>query len=235
MKSKIRIVTAVFCLVLSNTVLAHGDDDPLLAMFKVEQLEQQFAEEHDILALHAKAWFGYDLNKLWVKVDAKQEQSELHELEVQALYSHAIHAYWDVQVGVRADFKPEPERNWAVLGIQGLAPYFFEVDAALFLSEDGDGAARLNAEYELMLTQRLVLTPEIELNFYSQNNEEYFQGSGLAGAEAGLRLRYEIRRELAFYVGMVWEKAFGQTRDYLFIAGEDDEDSRAVVGVSFWF
>lgn len=235
MNYKSTIIIFGLSLLFSQLVFAHGEDDPLLTMFKVEQFEQQFDDDEETVSLHANAWTGYDLNKFWIKVDAEYAQSEFHELEAQALYSRAVHAFWDLQAGIRSDLKPEPERNWAVFGLQGLAPYFFEMNAVLFVSEDGDSAVRLEAEYELMLTQRWVLSPEIEMNFYGQHNAEYAQGSGLADVEAGLRLRYEIRRELAPYIGLVSGKRFGQTRDYALAAGESTEETRALVGISFWF
>lgn len=220
---------------LSLQVFAHGNDDPLLAMLRVEQFEKQFSDEEDPIVLDASAWLGYDLNKLWIKTEFERAGGETEELEIQALYGRAIHPFWDLQFGMRADLEPEPKRNWAVLGINGLAPYFFEVDTSLFVSEDGDSALRVEAEYEFMLTQRWVLTPEIEVDFYGENNADHFQGSGLASAEFGLRLRYEIRRELAPYIGVTAEKSFGQTRDYLRETGEHESDTRALAGLSFWF
>lgn len=220
---------------LSVQGFTHGNDDPLLAMFRVEQFEKQFSDEENPIVLDASAWLGYDLNKLWIKTEFERAGGETEELEIQALYGRAIHPYWDLQLGLRTDLEPEPERHWAVLGINGLAPYFFEVDASLFVSEDGDSALRIEAEYELMLTQRWALTPEMEVDFYGENNVEYLQGSGLASAEFGLRLRYEIRREFAPYIGVTTEKSYGRTQDYLIAAGEESSETRAVVGLSFWF
>ena len=220
---------------LSLQALAHGNDDPLLGMLKVEQFEKQFSDDEDPIVLEASAWLGYDRNKLWIKTEFERAQGETHEFEIQALYGHAVHSFWDVQLGLRTDLNPEPERHWAVLGINGLAPYFFEVDAALFVSEDGDSALRIEAEYEFMLSQRWVLSPEMEMNFYGENNADYLQGSGLANTEFGLRLRYEIRREFAPYIGVTTEKSYGRTQDYLIAAGEESSATRAVVGLSFWF
>ena len=148
---------------------------------------------------------------------------------------NAIAPFWDVQVGVRQDLKPSPEREWGVIGIQGLAPYFFEIDAALFVGDSGDTAARLSAEYEWMFTQKVVLSPEVSVNFYGQNDMHRQTGSGLADAQAGLRLRYEIRREFAPYIGVNWTKSFGNTADFVREHDESTSDTQWVAGVRAWF
>jgi len=155
--------------------------------------------------------------------------------EIQALYSRAIAPFWDVQIGLRQDLKPEPERAWGVIGIQGLAPYFFDIDAALFIGDSGATAARLSAEYELMLTQKLVLAPEVTLNFYGQNDIERLSGSGLSDATAGLRLRYEIRREFAPYIGVNWTRSFGNSAEFVRAHGESTRDTQWVAGIRAWF
>jgi copper resistance protein B len=154
---------------------------------------------------------------------------------LQALYSRAIAPYWDLQLGLRHDFQPSPSRSWGVIGIQGIAPYFFEVDTALFIGESGQTALRVEAEYELLFTQKLILTPEVELNFYGQDDKDLNIGSGLSDLEAGLRLRYEIRREFAPYIGVNWNKSFGNTADFASAEGEDTDDVQWVVGLRAWF
>jgi len=140
-----------------------------------------------------------------------------------------------VQFGLRQDFQPSPSRSWVVFGFQGLAPYFFEVDTALFIGESGRTALRLEAEYELLFTQRLILTPEVEINFYGQNDRDLGLGSGLSDLEAGLRLRYEVRREFAPYIGVNWNKSFGNTADFARDEGEDTDDFQWVIGLRAWF
>ena len=157
------------------------------------------------------------------------------ESELQALFSQAVAPYWDFQVGLRKDFLPTPNRNWAVIGFQGLAPYFFEIDAALFIGKGGRTALRLAAEYELLFTQRFILTPEIEMNLYSQNDAVRGIGSGLSDIQTGLRLRYEIRREFAPYVGVNWSKKFGNSADFARTEGEDIDDLQWVIGIRAWF
>ncbi|MBD2859414.1 copper resistance protein B [Spongiibacter sp. KMU-158] len=221
---------------LAFTVLqvqAMGEDDPLLVMGKLDQFEIRDTEGDNPRVLAGELWAGYDLSKLWLKLDAERVGGETEELEVQALYSRAISAFWNIQLGARFDDKPEPRRKWAVIGVQGLAPYFFDIDAALFFGEGGQVGLRLETEYEWMLTQRLVLSPDIEINLYGKNDPATEIGSGLADVEVGLRLRYEIRREFAPYIGVNWQKKYGKTADYA--AGGDIEDAQVVIGVSAWF
>lgn len=237
---KPKLATVRLALVVGITAIpalsfAAGDDDPLLSMLLVDQLEIRSSEGEKTQALEAEAWVGRDLNKIWLKAEAEQTEGHTEEVELQLLYSRAIAAYWDVQVGVRQDFKPEPTRSWGTVALKGLAPYFFDVDAALFIGEGGRTAARLEVEYELLLTQRLILSPEVELNFHGQNDPDVRIGSGLSDASAGLRLRYEIRREFAPYIGVNWNKAFGNTADFLRADGEAVEDTQWLIGIRAWF
>lgn len=222
-------------LALANPVIAASKDDPLLTMVLIDQLEVRNANDDNPLVLEGQGWIGKDLNKLWLKVELERVDGVTEEAELQALYSKAVAPYWDFQVGLRQDFKPTPERTWAVIGFQGVAPYFFEVDTALFIGESGRTALRLEAEYELLFTQQLILTPEIEANFYGQNDKDLGTGSGLSDIELGLRLRYEIRREFAPYIGVNWSKKFGQTAGFSRSEGEDVSDTQFVLGIRAWF
>ena len=219
----------------ANPVLAGGKDDPLLTKVLIDQLEVRDVDDNNPLVLDGQGWIGKDLQKLWLKAEVEQVDGETEEAELQALYSQAIAPFWDVQFGLRQDFQPTPSRSWGVIGLQGLAPYFFEIDTALFIGEGGRTALRLEAEYELLFTQRLILTPEIEVNFYGQNDADLGIGSGLSDMEAGLRLRYEIRREFAPYIGVNWNKSFGNTADFARSEGEDTDDLQWVIGVRAWF
>ena len=154
---------------------------------------------------------------------------------MQFLFSKAVASYWDFQIGVRLDSRPSPDRTWAAIGFQGLAPYFFEIDTALFIGESGRTALRLEAEYQLLFTQRLILTPEIETNFFGQNDPQIGVGSGLSEVEAGLRLRYEIRREFAPYIGVNWSRVFGKTADFARAAGQSTSDTQLTIGLRAWF
>ncbi len=210
-------------------------DDPLLVMGVLDQFEWRDASDGDTLSWDAQGWLGKDLNKLWFKTDGERVDGETEDAELQFLYSKAFAKYWDFQVGVRQDFEPSPSRTWAAIGVQGLAPYFFETDIAFFVGESGRTALRFESEYEFLITQRLILTPDIEVNFYGKNDENIGVGSGLSDAEIGLRLRYEIRREFAPYFGVNWTKVFGNTADFARINGQDISDLQLVVGLRGWF
>lgn len=184
----------------------------------------------------AEGWYGGDINRLVVKTEGEGAWRDGVELaEVQALYSRAIGRYTDLQVGVRHDFEPGPSRTYATVGVEALFPYWFEAEAALFLSEDGDLRGRLEGTYDLRLTQRLVLQSQAELGFAAQDIREIDVGSGITHAELGLRLRYEIRREFAPYIGVAFERSLGRTANLARTAGERVENIGFVVGLRAWF
>ncbi|MGH1438647.1 MAG: copper resistance protein B [Cellvibrionaceae bacterium] len=225
---------SVLLMFSSAYTLAAAVDDPLLFMVTIDQLESRSGDE-DPYVLEADAWIGYDLHKLWIKTEIERVDNTNESAELQLLYGKAVDPNWDFQIGVRRDFDPVPERNWAVIGFQGVAPYYIEIDAALFLGESGRSAFRFEAEYEQMLTQRWVLIPELEANFFGKTDEETETGSGLASSEIGLRLAYEIRRELAPYIGVSWERKYGKTADFAKSEGESTNDTQFVIGIHAWF
>lgn len=202
-----------------------------------DRLEYQTNEGSPLLLFDGQGWWGTDRNRLWVKTEIEYdfEANAFEEAELQALWSRPIARYFDFQAGVRHDFEPDPSRTFGVIGIQGLAPYWFEVDANLFVSGDGDVSARFEADYDLLLTQRIILQPRTELNFAAQSVEDLGIGSGLSTAELGLRLRYEIRREFAPYVGVTWTRSVGETADFARADGEDPGAVSFVAGLRFWF
>lgn len=202
-----------------------------------ERLEYRSNGGDPVFLWDAQGWWGGDINKLWLKTEGEYDfrADAFEEAETQALWSRAIGPFFDAQAGVRHDFAPGGDRTFAVVGLQGLTPYLFEVDSALFVSGEGDVSARLEAEYELLLTQRLILQPRTELNFEFQDVPEYGLGSGLSTAEVGARLRYEVKREFAPYVGVSWERAVGDTADFARDAGEEPGSVSFVAGVRIWF
>ncbi|MCE2510562.1 MAG: copper resistance protein B [Alphaproteobacteria bacterium] len=208
-----------------------------LWFLQAERLEYRSNEGSGLLFWDAEGWYGGDIHKLWVKTEGEYrfEADELEGAEVQVLYSRAIAPYFDLQAGLRYDFRPDPSKTYGVLGIEGLAPYWFEIDAAMFVSEDGDVSANLEAEYEILLTQRLILQPRIEFNFAVQDVREIGVGSGLSEVEAGLRLRYEIERKAAPYIGVSWNRKVGDTADFARDEGEDVESVSFVAGFQLWF
>lgn len=214
---------------------SHGDQMSSLVLG--ERFELHSDDDDPMAVWEGQGWIGGDVQKLWIKTEGEYETEagRFEEAELQALYSRAVSPFWDLQVGFRHDVRPGPARTYAVVGAQGLAPYWFELDGALFISEKGDLSARVEAEYELRLTQRLILQPRVELNAALSDDAAVGIGSGLSAVTAGLRLRYEVTRELAPYVGVSWEKPFGKTRGF---ARADDELDRSfswVAGVRFWF
>lgn len=219
----------------TTNVVAMGEDDPILTMLKIDQLEVTDVSDHNDAAWDAQAWIGQDLNKLWIKTEGERVDSDIDEAEIQLLYSHAIAPYWDAQIGWRHDIDPKPNRDWLVLGVQGVAPYFFETDIALFVGEGGMVGLRAEWEYELLFSQKWILTPEIEVNVLSKNDQDVGLGSGLSDIDLGLRLRYEIRREFAPYIGIEWNKQFGDTADFSRQESERSSDTKWVAGIRLWF
>lgn len=202
----------------------------------IEQFEYRSGDGDETFVWDAQAWLGSDDNKAWFKTEGEKPVGEsLDEAETQLLYSRRISDFFDAQVGARYDFKPDPERAYGVVGVQGLAPMFFEIDTAAFISEEGDLSARFEAEYDLLITQRLVLQPLLEVNLAADDVEELGIGRGLNDVELGLRLRYEIVREIAPYIGVNWNHLFGQTADFARADGHDDETLSFVAGVRMWF
>jgi len=179
-------------------------------------------------------WIGGDYNKLWVKSEGKMTDGATEQLELWALYSRYIAEFWDFQAGVRHDTQPE-STSYLVLGFGGLAPYFFETEAHLFLSDEGDVSVRLRQENEFLLTQRLILEPYFEANLFAQDVPEQDVGAGLADAELGLQTRYEITRKFAPYVDVHYERKFGETSSIAKDHGENNDDFVASVGLRLMF
>ncbi len=224
------------CTLSPSVFSGEMEDDPLLAKVMINQLETRLTDFSDPVAVvDTQAWLGKDLNKLWLKTKIEFDGEGVEEAELQTLYSRAIAPYWDIQMGWRTDIRPEPNRNWAVIGFQGLAPYWFEIEANVFIGDDGRTAARLEAEYELLLTQRLILTPEFEVNVHGKDDAATGTGAGISDLELGLRLRYEIRREFAPYIGVNWVKKFGQTARFAREDGTGTNEAQFVAGVRIWF
>ncbi len=232
---KITTYGLVAVLTLPGLTKAASKDDPVLAKVMIDQLEVRATDGPDPWVLDAQAWVGQDLNKLWLEVEGEYLDGKTTEAEVQALYGRAVAPYWDLQVGWRHDIRPEPSRDWLAIGVEGLAPYWFELEGTAFIGEGGQVGARLKGEYEWMFTQRWILSPELEMNLHSKNDEGVGVGSGLSDFQLGLRLRYEIRREFAPYVGVNWAKKFGDTADFARDEGEDTNDVQIVAGVRAWF
>jgi copper resistance protein B len=211
-------------------------DDPAVGMLLLDRLEYVHARDGaNALAIDGEAWYGHNLDKLWPKFEGERWGGRLQDLRTEALWAHAVAPFWDAQLGVRHDFGTGPGRTWAAIGVEGVAPYWFETEATLYVGQGGRTAARVAFEYEARFTQRLILQPSLEANLYGRDDPQRGIGSGLADVEAGMRLRYEIRREFAPYVGLVWRQRFGRSRDYARAQGEPADDLQLVAGVRVWF
>lgn len=212
----------------------HGSQ--LYGQILVEQFEYRFQDGKDVMAWDGQAWYGGDYEKIRLKTEGAFKPGEgVEDAEVQLLYARLLGYYWDIQAGVRHDFRPKPSRSYGVIGLQGLAPGYFEIDLNGFVSEDGDVSARFKAEYDLLITQRLILQPKAEINLAFQDVPELGVGQGLNDIELGLRLRYEITREFAPYVGVAWHRKLGETANMARHEGEDADELSILAGVRFWF
>ena len=191
--------------------------------------------DSDDLSWDATAWLGYAFNRLAIRTEGERVDGDTERAELELLWSHSFARWWDVVAGARANMEPGSQQNWAAIGVQGLAPYRFELEATAYVGESGDTAARFEGEYELLITSRLILQPQLELNWYGQSDPERRIGSGLSSVEAGLRLRYEFRREVAPYVGLVRERLVGSTADLARADGLDPRDTSLVAGIRLRF
>lgn len=206
------------------------------SMILVDQLEYRARDGRDGYKWDAQGWYGGDYNKIWLKSEGEGTFGAAPEqAEVQALYARALDPWFSLQAGVRQDFGEGPDRTHLVLGIEGLAPYWFEAGASLFLSNKGELTARAETEYDLRITNRLILQPAVEFNLSAQDVPALRLGSGLSSAEVGLRVRYQFAPEFAPYLGVEYERKFGGTARFARAAGEDAGGWNLVAGVRFWF
>lgn len=203
--------------------------------FLVDRLEYSASDGERAYAADTQFWWGGDIDKLWIELDAEGEVDGRGEVEVQALWSRAIDPWFDLQVGVRQDLRSGPDRTHLVVGLQGLAPYWFELDGSLFLSNRGELTARFEAEYDLRITQRWVLQPRAEVEASLQDIPELEVGAGLTRAEIGARLRYEFRPEFAPYLGVSYARAFGETAHFRRDEGASSDEWSVILGVRSWF
>jgi copper resistance protein B len=209
--------------------------------FLIDRAELGFGEGGEEFAWDAQFWSGGDIHKLWLKSEGEGAfGGTLEHGEVQALYSRAIDPWFDVQAGIRQDFGAGSGRTHLALGIQGLAPYWFEVEGTLFLSTEGELTARVEAEYDLRLTQALILQPRAEIDLSLQDMPDIHIGAGLSTASLGARLRYEVLPArgpavISPYLGLEYDRAFGSTADYREAQGVDAGALRFLAGLRIWF
>ena len=220
----------------SRRVLRREHGSMKVGKILIDRLEYAQRRGEDGYAFDGEGWWGGDVDKVWLKGEMEGGfGSGAERIEAQALWSHAIDPWFDLQLGLRHDFTPGPDRTYLAAGVQGLAPYWFEVDVAAFVSDKGELSARAEAEYDLRLTQRLILQPRVEVDLAAQDVPELGVGAGLSSGAIGLRLRYEASRQFAPYVGVEYERAFGDTADFRRAAGEQASGWSLLAGVRAWF
>lgn len=213
----------------------HMADEHSFSALRIDRLERVYGRDDNATAYDAQAWFGGTYDRLLLKVEGERSRDTLQEARTELLWSHALAPFWDRQLGLRHDSGTGADREWLAVGLQGLAPYWFEVDATAYLGSSGRSALRLSSEYELLLTQRAILQPHIELNLYGKEDQARELGSGLAEGSIGMRLRYEFSRQIAPYLGVEWTGKFGETADLARADGGRTADWHLVGGMRFWF
>lgn len=244
MRIKSRAIVALLLFTLSfpafaqeeekpSTVAVHAHGSEIYHSFRLET-DTGAGQEWPVSAWDLDGWVGSDENKLWLKSEGEVSDGTTEQAELWALYSRNVSTFWDAQAGLRHDFQPH-STSYLVLGVQGLAPHFFETEAHLFMSDEGDVSARLHQENDFLLTQRLILQPYAEINLFAQDVAEQDVGAGLTDATLGLQTRYEITRKFAPYVDFHYERKFGETSSIAKDHGEDNDDFVAAIGLRFMF
>ena len=213
----------------------HATHDRRITAFVLfDQFEWQGGEEGGI-SIDNKTWVGGDINRFWFRAEGESSAGRPENAQVHGLYGRSISRWWDLVAGVRQDLQPGPSQAWLAVGIQGLAPQWFEVEATAYVGRAWRTHLRFEVEYELLLTNRLILQPLFETEIYGKDDPLRRIGAGVSSIDAGLRLRYEIRREFAPYVGVVWHRALFGSADYAREDGAEVGTARIAVGVRTWF
>ncbi|MGX1197798.1 copper resistance protein B [Parvibaculum sp. MBR-TMA-1.3b-4.2] len=236
MKTLSLVAAAIFIMAALPARAGMADDDIFAALF-VNRLEHRFQAGDDMLVAEGQLRIGNDEHKLVGKadIDYLTGEGKYEKAEFQLRYQRMISDFFDAHIGIRQDLKPSPNRTYAVFGVSGLARQWFEIDASAFVSEKGDASLRLDADYEILLTQRLILEPALTLDAALSDDKAVGTAAGFTSLETGLRLRYEIEREIAPYLGINWERKLGATADLARAAGEDPDVLSVVTGVRLMF
>lgn len=236
------VIIACVALQVATTATARAQmkDDQIVVFTLAEQLEYQRDQATNPASWELVGWVGGDINRIWWKSEGAAATSERDaDGELQVLYGRLVTPFWDLQVGIRGDavlaMDDRTGRLHGVIGLEGLAPGWFDIDVAAFVSHRGDVSARLEATYDLLVTQRLIVQPRFELDAAVQDVPEFGVGTGLNSIELGVRVRYDIRRKLAPYLGVTWERLLFETRDFARVRGEDASAVAAVAGLRLWY
>ena len=210
-------------------------DNAIHSYWLLDRLEAWDADTGTGIGWEAMSWIGTDLDRVWLRSEGEHANGAVDAADVEVLYGRAIAPWWDVLAGVRHDFGEGPSQTFAAIGVQGLSTYMFEIGATAYVGESGQTAASLEIEYETLFTNRLILQWMAEAELHGKDDERRNVGAGLGTVEAGLRLRYEVTRQFAPYIGVVHERAYGNTADFRRADGEDIDDTRVVAGLRLWF
>jgi copper resistance protein B len=219
-----------------ETKMAHEHGGGTFHAIRLETDMGRTSSRQDVAGWDLDGWVGNDINKLWLKSDGHIAEGDVEDAELWALYSRNISTYWDAQIGLRQDFLPDDEgHTYLVAGFNGLAPYFFETEAHIFLRDDAALSARLRQENEWLLTNRLIVQPYAEANLNMKEDPELGLGTGLTSAQIGLQTRYEFSRKFAPYIDVSYQQSFGETADYARARGEDTQSTTVKAGVRLLF
>jgi copper resistance protein B len=212
-------------------------DNQIIGHVLFDQLEGRTNGRDNEFRWDGQGWIGTDMNKLWFKSEGFVEHGQATDGDTEALYDRPIPflRYFDAQAGVRYDLDSNPGRTWGAIGVEGLAPYFFQFEPTFYFSDRERFAGRLIGSYDFLITQRLIMQPEIEMNFYNKRDPSRGIGSGLSDLDTGLRLRYEISRKFAPYIGFAYTQTFGETATFAKDEFEVVHDPRFIFGIRAWY
>ena len=211
----------------------HDDHITYKALF--DQLEWQYIHGAQGLRWDTNTWIGGDLSRIWIKSEGEAVDGIVDDADLRLLYGRSFSRWWEWVAGVRQDFRPSPSHTWFTVGLHGLAPQWFEIDAMAAIGPNGHTSARLEVEYELLVTNRWILQPLVELSLAGKDDPDRGIGAGLSTGEVGFRLRYEVRREVAPYAGVVWHRKLFGTADFARTEGKDIGGWHVVAGLRTWF
>ena len=217
-------------------VEGHAVHDRVLNYFVLfDQLEWQSNAGGTGVNVDTRGWIGGDRDRFWFRAEGDGEDGRVSAAQTHLFYGRRIARWWDLVAGIEQEFDPGPARTWAAFGVQGLAPYRLEIEFTGYVGAEGRTHLRTEVEYELLLTNRLVLQPQLEMELFGKSDPERGIGAGISTTDIGLRLRYEFKREFAPYIGVLWGNKWGQTADFAKAAGDDAGGPRFVTGVRLWF
>lgn len=235
-----KTLTSLLLVLTSLASVAHGEGKPhagtTLWMVKAEQLEWRDLDQGDGASWDINAWIGRDIHKLSLASEGERDEEGTESAETRLAWQRAVAPYWDLQLGWRRDWQPDdPNRDWAMVALNGTAPYFIETRVQFFLGGDTRTQLRVELEKELLLSQRLELVPSLELTAFGRNDDAQEVGHGLAKVEAGLRLHYSIIRQFAPYIGVHHERLTGNTADLAQVDGHETRDTVLTAGLRLWY